>query len=125
MRHLLDTHILLWLMCEPHKIKEDICICLKSDHNELFVSSVSLWEILVKASLGKYLLPESFLDDVLRSNVQILDIAIAALRAIQHLPYHHKDPFDRMIIAQAITEKLTLVTHDVNLTAYDAKIILA
>jgi PIN domain nuclease of toxin-antitoxin system len=121
--YLIDTHIMLWAAFEPHKLSTKILNILRSDDVTVFVSLASLWELRIKRNLGKL----SFYDDL---HMQIEDIGYQSLNitsehilALDDIPMIHKDPFDRMLIAQAIYEKLTLITDDKNILKYDISIV--
>ena len=86
---------------------------------------VSLWEATIKTSLGKLELAETFIDTLIQSSATIIPIKPEHLKCLYVLPHLHRDPFDRLLVAQAQTEGLTLLTSDQALTRYDAKIILA
>ncbi len=124
MRVLVDTHALIWYL-EGHKSlsrsKREVII---NPANEVFVSTVSLWEIAIKISVGKLKLKTS-LTDVLNQlaiqSIEILTIAPGHVLQVASLPLHHRDPFDRMIIAQAKVEFLTVVTTDSEFLAYGVK----
>lgn len=120
---LLDTHAYYWfIMDDPHlpvKVKN-----LIEDEESVFVSSASFWEMTIKSSLGKMELPASIskmMDACKEMNINILDIKKDHLEHLQKLPWIHKDPFDRLIIAQALTADMTLVTVDRNIVKYDVK----
>lgn len=126
MRVLVDTHVLIWYL-EGHKslsrTKRDVVI---DPANEVFVSTASLWEIAVKISIGKLKL-KTLLTDVINQlavqSIDILTIAPGHVLQVATLPLHHRDPFDRMIIAQSKVEFLTIVTSDPEFIAYGVKTI--
>lgn len=125
MSYLLDTQILLWSIREPEKLSKKIHDILAGDKDNLFISIASLWEIIIKCSVGKLNIAPSFIDILHATGVPILPISKQHLHRLFTLPYHHKDPFDRMLVAQAVAENLTLITSDQDLRRYDAKILLA
>ena len=118
MKILLDTHLLLWwLEASPllsAQAKEMIC----DPENTVFVSAVSLWEIWLKQSLGKLRLPADFAEKLADESFESLPLMASQTRQVSSLPWHHRDPFDRMLIAQAQVEKLALLTADEALAAY-------
>ncbi len=118
MKYLLDTHILLqWLNNDktlPYKIAEIIA----NPDNIIFVSSVNTWEITIKKSLGKLEAPNDLEKAIEANEFQKLPISIAHSTYIANLPLYHKDPFDRLLIAQAIVEGLTLLTCDTYISKY-------
>ena len=118
MKYLLDAHTIIWLIEDspkmPTKLK-DIC---KDVNNQIFVSSISLWEIAIKMSLGKLTLRiglDELLSFIMHSDITILQIKNDYLQKLLVLPFIHKDPFDRLLVATAITEDLTIMTIDENI----------
>lgn len=91
----------------------------------MFVSAVTAWEIAIKRSLGKLRAPENYLDALKRYRFTPLDISTEHALAVEHLPHHHHDPFDRLLIAQATHERLTLVTRDRRFDLYDVRLLKA
>jgi len=126
-RLILDTHTLLWTFLEPEKLSVKAKAALADLSVPLFVSIASLWEITIKVANGKMALVGSTVADVLsaleRSRIQILPIRTAHLLELQTLPRHHKDPFDRILIAQARAEQIPLVTVDKDIRRYDVQTI--
>ena len=122
MKYLLDTHTLIWLIESSSKVSDNIKERLKIPGNTICLSSVSLWEIAIKTSLRKLDLKSPFdklLSDLHKTDIVILQIEDDYLRKLAALPLIHKDPFDRLIIATALTEELTIVTADNNIQKYD------
>ena len=111
MRLLLDTHAFLWYVLDDEKLGGAARGAINDSANDVFVSPASYWEIAIKISIGKYELTtpfEAFWDRAVVSNhFQILPIEIKHAAAVAKLPFHHKDPFDRLLVAQAIVENLT------------------
>jgi PIN domain nuclease of toxin-antitoxin system len=127
MKLLLDTHIFLWWADEPEKLSSVALSSLKDEKNDLILSVVSVWEIQVKIQLGRLKLSQS-LTELIESqqqnnDLQILPIGLSHVLALDALPFHHKDPFDRLLIAQSIVENLTIVTADEKLSVYSAKLL--
>lgn len=122
MRLLLDTHIVLWQLegsrSLPPAVQEAI-----GQATELLFSVVSFAEIGVKAALGKLTVPSDLHDQVLRSGVRLLGLAADHGLAVAGLPMHHRDPFDRLLIAQARAERLTIATADRRFAAYDVPLV--
>lgn len=121
MKLLLDTHIFLWfIMGSPHLSAEARAL-IEEGRNRKFISVASLWEIAIKSSIGKLTLSSSFeqlIPQQLSLNgFELLPLEIAHLAKVATLPFHHRDPFDRLLIAQAITEEMPLVSSD---SAFDA-----
>lgn len=116
MKYLLDTHTLLWIITEDHKLSENAkSIYLNSD-NQIYFSIASLWELAIKLSLNKITLEhslEEFTEDHITGNdIEIIDIILPHVFRVERLPFHHRDPFDRLIIAQAIEENLSIISSD-------------
>lgn len=125
MRLLLDTHIVLWALSDHPSLSAHARDIITDPANEVYVSSLSLWEIAIKSRLGK------ITADVHQTRAASVATGFLPLpftmdhaAAVAQLPDHHRDPFDRGLIAQARVEPLHLVTHDDLLTAYDADILL-
>ena len=124
MKLLLDTHILLWLMQDAPQLSP-AARRLILDAESVYVSSVSLWEVAIKRSLGKLRLDLDELDRHLAASaIQALGVSWAHARQLRQLPAHHGDPFDRMLIAQAMAEPLHLLTHDIALAPYSELVML-
>src|SRR5258708_14443670 len=123
MKYLLDTHIYLWWLSDSKKLVPSIRKEIENTDNTIFVSIVSFWEISIKLQLNKLPLKTSF--HSLYENLQfnLLPLTIEHIFSLQNLPIIHKDPFDRILIAQAETEKLTLITNDTKIAKYGRKIL--
>ena len=98
---------------------------IEDPENQRFVSVVSLWEMTVKASVGKLSLPTNYMDGVDHIGATLLPITVPHLRQVQSLPLYHRNPFDRMMIAQALEENLTVVTRDRAFRAYRVPLLAA
>ncbi len=125
MNLLLDTHVLLWWLDDNHILSKKARAAISEGKNLVFISAVVIWEIRIKQALGKLEIPSNFravLDD---QPFKALDITTEHAHAIGDLPAHHRDPFDRMLAAQAKVENLTLVTRDTHLKKYGIKILKA
>ena len=118
MRLLLDTHILLWWLADSPPLSAQARVTIADPENTVFVSAVSLWEIWLKQSLGKLQLPSDFMEKLAAESFENLPLTASQTRQVSVLPWHHRDPFDRMLIAQAQVEKLVLLTADEALAAY-------
>ena len=129
MRVLLDTQAWLWMRTAPERLSPSARKLVANRRNELLLSAASPWEIAIKASLGKLRLPCSVEEFVLTRSAatEVTPLPITHMHAIESagLPAHHKDPFDRVLIAQARLERVPLLTADRALTAYDVEIVLA
>ena len=109
---LLDTHAFLWWLSSPEQITPATAMQIADTNNEIFVSVVSLWEIAIKRTIGKLQAPIDLQLDVARVGFELLPITVNHIAATERLPLHHRDPFDRMLIAQATQEQAALVTRD-------------
>ncbi len=122
MKLLIDTHYLLWLFMDTAKISNKIKEILMSDNNEIYYSQASLWEISIKYSIGKLFLngiiPEKFYQEIVNSFLICKKLDNEDLISAYRLPIKHKDPFDRMIIWQAIKGKMTLLSVDSKMDEY-------
>lgn len=124
MRCLLDTHVLLWWLAgDP--LSAEATRAIADPASELFVSAASLWEMSIKAGLGRLEMPEDLADVLADQSIDVLDVTGRHSFAVRHLPAHHRDPFDRMLVAQAIVERLTIVTRDDAISRYGVPIIVA
>jgi PIN domain nuclease of toxin-antitoxin system len=123
-RLLLDIHIFLWWRSEPSRVMPEVRNRIATA-DIVFVSAASAWEAAIKVSVGRLELPDTIEAGVLASGFEKLPIAFSHAERAAALPLHHKDPFDRMLIAQAQAEGLTLVTHDALLKPYDVEILWA
>jgi PIN domain nuclease of toxin-antitoxin system len=123
-RLLLDTHVFLWWRAEPARLAAPVQAQIATA-DLVFVSAASAWEAGIKRALGRLEFPDSLEAGVLASGFEKLHITFSHAERAASLPSHHKDPFDRMLIAQAQAEGLTLVTHDRVLEPYDVEILWA
>ena len=126
MKILLDTNILLWIAGSPEKIPENILNQIQDTQNTLFFSAASIWEIAIKHALGKpdfSFDPLTIYQALVENNYTELSITSSHATAIQHLQKIHKDPFDRMLIAQAIAENMLLMTADRTIVKYSAPVL--
>jgi PIN domain nuclease of toxin-antitoxin system len=115
---LLDTHLLLWWLEDSRSLSAAARELIREPQNAVFISAVSLWEIWLKESLGKLRLPDDFEAKLEDEPFENLPLSATHARQVASLPWHHRDPFDRMLVAQAQTEKLALLTADDRLAAY-------
>jgi PIN domain nuclease of toxin-antitoxin system len=128
-RLLLDTHVLLWAATSPDKLSADARAAIEDGASDVFVSAVTAWEIAIKQSLAKLELArpaELWLPEVIqRSGFQSVAVDQAAALRVRALPWHHRDPFDRLLVAQALEEGFTVVTHDTVFSAYGVAVLAA
>jgi PIN domain nuclease of toxin-antitoxin system len=125
MNLLLDTHALLWWMSSDPELSEEARAAVADDANIVFVSAATAWEMTIKKALGKLKTPDNLEAEMERNNFLPLPITIRHALAVGKLPKIHRDPFDRMLIAQAKVEGLTLVTRDENIRKYKIRLIVA
>lgn len=120
MRLLLDTHIFYWSLFESHRLSAATLALMNDLQHEVFVSDVSLWEFAIKHGVGKLHLPERFFMEFTPAarGLKTLTLSPSQMQTYITLPLHHRDPFDRMLVAQAITEGLTIITRDPNIRGY-------
>ena len=124
MRLLLDTHVVLWQLSGERELSQSAVAAIAAADDLLF-SVVSFAEIGIKAAVGKLVVPPDLQAKITDAGVRSLALAAAHGLAVAQLPTHHRDPFDRLLIAQAMTEGLTLVTADPNFAAYGVPIVAA
>lgn len=125
MRLLLDTHTLVWAVTEPERVSPEALDLIESSENEVFVSVVSPWELAIKLSRRRIKLPHIFYETLRDGQFSLLPVTFRHTEVIAALPHHHRDPFDRMLIAQAQVEGLTLVTSDREIRRYPVSILPA
>jgi PIN domain nuclease of toxin-antitoxin system len=125
-RYLLDTHVLLWWIDDDPKLRTDTRKTVTNPDHDIVVSAASIWEAAIKRAVGKLRFETPVLLDTLqRGGLRVLPITAEHALAAGDLPRHHDDPFDRMLVAQAMAEDLTVITRDVRLRAYPVAIIEA
>lgn len=123
MNLILDTHIFLWTLADPEKIGKKRLLEIKRLSNRIFVSSISIAEIMIKSSIGKLKMEYDPLEYVEKSGFEFLDYTCRDAVLLKDLPFHHRDPFDRMLIIQSIANKYPIVTNDEKFTPYNCKVI--
>ena len=121
--YLLDTHIFLWSLDETKRLTEEVVKILKDSRNRIFVSVATAWEISIKQKKGKLPLKTTLEECFRKSNFEILEIKLPHILQLENLPFYHKDPFDRMLVAQAIVEKLMIITEDGKIKKYDVSVL--
>jgi PIN domain nuclease of toxin-antitoxin system len=115
MRFLLDTHAFLWFMSGDSRLSRKALRTMESGANELILSAASVWEMAIKSRLGRLILPkplEDYINEKREGGIQILPVDWTHASRTESLPDHHRDPFDRLLIAQSLVEHLPLVTAD-------------
>ncbi len=127
MKLLLDTHVFIWWADHPEKLSPAALSALKDEANELLLSVASVWEMQIKIQLGKLKLSlplKELIENQQETNdLTVSPVALTHVLALDTLPFHHKDPFDRLLIAQSIEEDLTLVSADSKFSAYSVKLL--
>jgi len=126
MRYLLDTHAIIWYIEDSSELPKKITHIIDNPENEIYISSISLWEIALKVSLGKLNLElplDEFLINIRSRDFTFLQIEDEHLNRLLSLSFVHKDPFDRLIISSALAEDLTIITIDENIKKYDVSCI--
>ena len=123
MNLLLDTHTLLW-WSENQKLSSEAAAAIADPDNMAYVSAASIWEISIKQARGKLRVDEAIYE-MCNEDFEPLPISHADARLAGSLPYHHRDPFDRMLVAQALARDLLLVTRDSQIEPYGVKILVA
>ena len=121
----LDTHVLLWWLADDVTLSQTIRATISDGKNLVFVSAAAAWEMVIKSALGKLDIPSDLEAALTANRFQPLPITIPHALAVVDLPHHHNDPFDRLLIAQAKVEGLTLVTRDEQIKKYDVSIMEA
>lgn len=123
--YLLDTHVLFWSLAEVARLTPQVRTILDESDTRICVSVASAWEMRIKSALGKMTMPEDLPAQLALARFETLPITLPHALAAGGLPLHHRDPFDRMLIAQAQVEGLTLVTHDARMRPYDVAVLWA
>lgn len=125
MVYLLDTHTLLWFLKDDKQLSQNALNVIET--NNIKVSIATLWEIAIKTSLGKLILPAPFAvifpQQLYINDIAIIQTSIEHLSQLNQLEFHHRDPFDRLLIAQAMVEGMTLISRDKAFKDYDVKVI--
>ncbi len=118
-RYLLDTHILLWWLSNDQKLAPKIRNLISKPNNHIIISTVSIWEIIIKKSLGKLKVPDNLKEVIIANDFEILPIIEDHALYLENLPFIHNDPFDRLLISQSIVEDLPFITIDSIIPKYD------
>jgi len=123
MKIILDTHIFLRSISQPNKIEEKIKKLIQSLSNSIYISSITITEIMIKASIGKLSIDFNPVKIALKSGFELLEYKGDDVLLLKDMPLYHKDPFDRMIIAQSISNNYSIITNDEKFKLYDCKLI--
>jgi len=123
-RLLLDTHALIWALSGPRRLPDRVAKAVRDPENDVYVSAVGTWEIAIKSALGKIDADVAAVADGARAaDFEELPVTVAHTVRLRTLPAHHRDPFDRLIVAQALVEQLTIVTHDPLIARYPVPVL--
>lgn len=127
MKLLLDTHVFLWLNNDSKQLSQTVKALFNSGEHTFYLSIVSTWEIQIKSQLGKLSLPMTISELVdknrVENNIQLVPIELTHISYLEQLPQSHKDPFDRLIIAQAVIDGMTILTADRAFSDYSVSVI--
>ena len=127
MNLLLDSHVFISWHEEPSGLSKKVIEAISDPANNIYLSLASIWEIQIKIQIGKFKFVEAFADVIhieqSRNNFITLPIKLEHVFALEHLPFHNKDPFDRLLISQALVEDLTLVSSDSQFPAYGVSLL--
>jgi PIN domain nuclease of toxin-antitoxin system len=122
MRFLIDTHVFLWFLAGDTRLNKKVRGLITASENEIWLSIASLWEIAIKTSIGKLALSKPFAElipqQLTDNDITVMPISLEDLNIIVNLPLHHRDPFDRLLTAQAINRGMPLISDDGNFAAY-------
>lgn len=125
MKLLLDTHVVLWMLLDDPKLKPAVRRRLAASDAQLYVSVITPWEVAIKAGLGRLEIDDDMQGPLAAFGVTFLGVELAHIAHVRKLPLHHKDPFDRMLFAQALAEGMTLVSADRKAAAYEVPLLWA
>jgi len=123
MNIILDTHIFLWILAEPERINQKHLEYIEDVSNEIFISSITVAEIAIKSSIGKLSFNFEVDKVVQNSGFEPLGFTIEDAVELMRLPFHHKDPFDRMIISQALSRSFYIISDDEKFKSYVCKLL--
>jgi PIN domain nuclease of toxin-antitoxin system len=123
MNIIIDTHIFLWALSDPNKINAAKRQALEDLSNTIYVSAVSIAELMIKASVKKLQIDFDPVEMAKESGFALLDFSAEAALLLKDMPFHHKDPFDRMLIAQSITDNYPIMTEDPKISLYNCQLL--
>jgi len=125
MEYLLDTHALLWILTDDNQLSNKVKKLFLDEKNEIFISTASLWEIAIKVSRDRLELGQSLTDfyykHIIGNKIKLLDIKVEHLAVLETLEFYHRDPFDRLIICQAMVEEIPVLSSDKIFSKYPIK----
>lgn len=125
MRLLLDTHVVIWALEEPRRLSSAARQAIETEENEISVSVVSPWELEIKGPREGLRVPDDLEEQLARLNISLLPVLWHHMNPLRSMAYHHRDPFDRMLVAQAIAEGLTILTADRKIRQYPVSLLPA
>ncbi|MFO8111394.1 MAG: type II toxin-antitoxin system VapC family toxin [Desulfosalsimonadaceae bacterium] len=123
MNVILDTHIFLWALSDPARIRNEKRAVLEDLSNTIYISAASIAELMIKASIKKLQIDFNPVEVARKSGFAMLDFSANAALLLKDLPFHHKDPFDRMLIAQSITDSYPIMTEDPKIALYNCQVL--
>ena len=126
MRLLVDTQAFLWFMAGDGRLSPAVRRALEDEDGEWWVSAASVWEMSIKASMKRLVLPTSaseYVAEKVQAGLRVLPVDWMHAAAMERLPFHHRDPFDRLIVAQAQTERLAVATNDALFRRYEVRVV--
>lgn len=123
MKLLLDTHAALWWLADDARVGREAARHLADDTNQVLLSAVVVWEVAIKRSLGKLEAPTDLVPTFLGAGAQPLPVTLDHAATVEELPWHHRDPFDRLLVAQARVEGAALVSGEDPLRHYDVSVV--
>lgn len=127
--YLLDSQVWVWHLTSPERMSDPVRALIRAGGSDLALSHASVWELSIKAAAGRLALPRPtapfLIERARQRDIGLLPIERHHIEVVEQLPFHHRDPFDRMLVAQCITEGRTLITADVELKAYPIELVLA
>ncbi len=118
---LLDTNVALWVLLDSPRLAPEAKTTIAEAPGQILVSVASVWEVAIKASIGKLKVPDTLWDEAESSGLGLVDVSRADAEGVRHLPFHHRDPFDRLLISQAQRLGVPLVTTDRRFRDYDVE----
>lgn len=121
--YLIDTHIFIWWMDGGDRLATEAKNVLQDAQQEVFISVASIWEMVIKKQQGKLKAPTDIEKDIKLAGFMVFPIELSHVLKVTDLPLYHKDPFDRLLIAQATVENLAFVTDDIKIKKYDLKVV--
>lgn len=123
MKLLLDTHAALWWLADDARIGRDADRQLSDETNRVLLSAAVIWEVAIKRSLGKLHAPADLAPMLLGAGAQPLPVTLDHAAAVEELPWHHRDPFDRMLVAQALAERAVIISQDERMKQYGVPLV--